>query len=73
MISNATLGRKLPEVLAIEEIKCDEASIDLSKRQEGDENRALIENLVTVVGLRCERLVILQLSHVCLEKGFLMG
>jgi integrase/recombinase XerD len=69
LISMPTLGRKLPEVLNIEEINAMIAVVDLSKA-EGERNRAIIETLYSC-GLRVSELVNLQLSHVLFEEGFL--
>jgi integrase/recombinase XerD len=49
------IGRKLPEVLTIEEIDNLIAAVDLSKK-EGERNRAIIETLYGC-GLRVSELV----------------
>lgn len=61
-------GRKLPEVLSIEEIDSILDQIDLS-RPEGRRNRAMLEVMYSC-GLRVSELVNLRLSHVYFEKGF---
>jgi len=63
------LGRKLPEVLSIEEINAVIDSVDLSK-PEGERNKAMLETLYSC-GLRVTELVNLQLSNLLLEEGFI--
>jgi integrase/recombinase XerD len=63
------IGRKLPEVLSIEEIDSILAACDLS-RPEGRRNRAMLEVLYSC-GLRVSELVNLRLSHVYFDQGFL--
>ncbi|MDX1349961.1 MAG: site-specific tyrosine recombinase XerD [Putridiphycobacter sp.] len=63
------LGRKLPEVLTIEEIDTLKAAIDLSK-PEGHRNKAIIETLYSC-GLRVSELVNLQLTNIYFEEGFM--
>ncbi len=63
------IGRKLPEVLSVEEIDRLMAAIDLSK-PEGRRNRAMLEVLYGC-GLRVTELVNLQLSQVYFDKGFI--
>jgi integrase/recombinase XerD len=63
------IGRKLPEVLSIEEIDRILAAFDLS-RPEGRRNRAMLEVLYSC-GLRVSELVNLRLSHVYFDQGFL--
>jgi integrase/recombinase XerD len=63
------LGRKLPEVLTIEEIDALMAAIDLSKN-EGHRNRAIIETLYSC-GLRVSELVNLRFSDLYFEEGFI--
>ncbi len=62
------IGRKLPEVLSIEEIESILAEIDLSK-PEGRRNRAMIEVLYGC-GLRVSELINLRLSYVYFDQGF---
>ncbi len=69
LISSPRIGRKLPEVLSIEEINDMIAAIDLSK-QEGERNRAIIETLYSC-GLRVSELINLKRSHLLKEEGFL--
>lgn len=63
------LGRKLPEVLTIEEIDRMIAVVDLSTA-EGQRNRAILETLYSC-GLRVSELVNLQLQDCYFEEGFL--
>ncbi len=68
-IDGPKVGRKLPEVLSVEEIESVIAAIDLSK-PEGHRNKAMIEMLYSC-GLRVSELVNLQLSNIYYDKGFL--
>lgn len=63
------LGKKLPEVLTIEEIDQLIAAIDMSKA-EGHRNRAIIETLYSC-GLRVSELVNLRFSDLYFEEGFI--
>jgi integrase/recombinase XerD len=63
------IGRKLPEVLTIEEIDQLMGAIDLSKN-EGHRNRAIIETLYSC-GLRVSELVNLSFSDLYFEEGFI--
>lgn len=63
------IGRKLPEVLSIEEINELIDAIDLSKA-EGERNKAMLETLYSC-GLRVSELIGLQLSNLLLEEGFI--
>jgi len=63
------IGRKLPEVLSIEEIDQLIAAIDLSKT-EGHRNRAIIETLYSC-GLRVSELVSLKFGDLYFEEGFI--
>jgi len=63
------LGRKLPEVLSIEEIDRLKGAVDLSK-PEGHRNKAIIETLYSC-GLRVSELVNLQLTNIYFEDGFM--
>ena len=62
------IGRKLPEVLNIEEINRIIDEIDLSK-DEGERNKAMLETLYSC-GLRVSELIGLKLSHLMLDEGF---
>jgi integrase/recombinase XerD len=63
------LGRKLPEVLSIEEIDQLISAIDMSK-SESHRNRAIIETLYSC-GLRVSELVNLRFSDLYFEEGFI--
>jgi integrase/recombinase XerD len=63
------IGKKLPEVLEIEEIDSLIAAIDLSKN-EGHRNRAMLETLYSC-GLRVSELVNLRFSDLFFEEGFI--
>ncbi len=63
------LGRKLPEVLAMEEIDAMLATLDLSTN-EGYRNMVMLELLYSC-GLRVSELVNLRLSDLFFEEGFI--
>ncbi|MDR1860665.1 MAG: site-specific tyrosine recombinase XerD [Bacteroidales bacterium] len=63
------IGRKLPDVLTIEEIDLLIRSVDMSKI-EGQRNRAILETLYSC-GLRVSELVGLRLSSLFLDQGFI--
>lgn len=63
------IGRKLPEVLTIEEIDELISAIDMSKN-EGHRNRAIIETLYSC-GLRVSELVNLRFGDLYFEEGFI--
>jgi integrase/recombinase XerD len=69
LLEQPKLGRKLPEVLTIEEIHSLLAAIDLSKN-EGHRNRAMLETLYSC-GLRVSELVGLRFSDLFFEEGFI--
>ncbi len=62
------LGRKLPEVLSIEEIDRIISVIDLSQ-PEGQRNKAIIETLYSC-GLRVSELINLKISNLYFDEGF---
>ncbi len=68
LIETPKIGRKLPEVLTIEEIDKIIAVIDLST-PEGLRNKAILETLYSC-GLRVSELIGLQISHLLLDEGF---
>lgn len=68
LLETPRIGRKLPEVLSIEEIDRMLAEIDLSK-SEGRRNRAMLEVLYSC-GLRVTELINLRFSHIYFDKGF---
>jgi integrase/recombinase XerD len=63
------IGRKLPEVLTIEEIDSLIAAIDLSSN-EGQRNKAIIETLYSC-GLRVSELVSLKFEDCFFDEGFI--
>lgn len=63
------IGRKLPEVLTIDEIDNLIAAVDLSKK-EGLRNRAILETLYSC-GLRVSELINLKFSDLFLDEGFI--
>lgn len=69
LLEQPRLGRKLPEVLTIEEIDLMIRAIDLSKA-EGERNRAIIETLYSC-GLRVSELVNLRFEDLHFDKGFI--
>jgi len=69
LIEAPKLGRKLPEVLSVNEIDQLIGAIDLSHPQ-GERNRAILETLYAC-GLRVSELINLQLSNLFFEEGFI--
>ncbi|MFN0031816.1 MAG: site-specific tyrosine recombinase XerD [Flavobacteriales bacterium] len=67
-IDTPRLGRKLPDVLSVDEIDKLIAQIDMSK-QEGVRNRALLETLYSC-GMRVSELIELRLSCLHFDDGF---
>jgi integrase/recombinase XerD len=63
------IGRKLPEVLSVDEIDRLIGAIDLSKA-EGHRNKAILETLYSC-GLRVSELVDLQFENLFFEEGFI--
>jgi integrase/recombinase XerD len=63
------IGRKLPEVLTIEEIDLLIATIDLSTN-EGHRNKAILETLYSC-GLRVTELVNLRFEEIFFDEGFI--
>lgn len=62
------IGRKLPEVLTVEEIDALIAAVDLSKT-EGHRNKAILETLYSC-GLRVSELVNLKFEDLYFDEGF---
>ena len=69
LIETPKIGRKLPDVLSVEEIDILITGIDLSK-PEGHRNRAILEVLYSC-GLRVSELTELKISNIYLDKGFI--
>lgn len=63
------IGRKLPEILDIEEIENLLSAIDLSKN-EGHRNKAILETLYSC-GLRVSELINLKFSDLYFDEGFI--
>lgn len=68
-LEGPNLGRKLPEVLSVEEIDRMLCRIDLSK-PEGRRNKAMLEVLYSC-GLRVSELVSLRITNIFRAEGFL--
>lgn len=69
LLESPKIGRKLPDVLSIEEIDYLIDSVDLSK-VEGQRNKAMIETLYSC-GLRVSELVNLKITNLYLEQGYI--
>lgn len=69
LIETPKLGRKLPDVLSVEDIDKLIAVIDLSKN-EGERNRAMLETLYGC-GLRVSELINLKISDLFFDEGFI--
>lgn len=69
LLEQPRIGRKLPEVLTIEEIDNMIAAVDMGKA-EGERNRAILETLYSC-GLRVSELVNLRFEDLHFDKGFI--
>lgn len=69
LLESPRIGRKLPDVLSMEEIDNLIESIDLSKA-EGQRNKAMLETLYSC-GLRVSELVNLKITNLFFEQGFI--
>ncbi len=69
LLESPKIGRKLPEVLSVEEIDLLIRAIDLSK-PEGHRNKAIIETLYSC-GLRVSELIDLRISNLFFNEGFI--
>lgn len=69
LIETPKLGRKLPNILTLEEIDALISSIDLST-PEGERNRCMIETLYSC-GLRATELISLKISELYFKEGFI--
>lgn len=69
LIEMPKIGRKLPEVLTVEEIDQLIAAIDMSK-PEGQRNKAILETLYSC-GLRVSELVNLRFEDLFFDEGFI--
>lgn len=70
LLESPRIGRKLPEVLSIEEIDEMKSCIDLSTN-EGQRNRAIIETLYSC-GLRVSELINLEINKIFLEEEYIV-
>jgi integrase/recombinase XerD len=68
LIESPKTGRKLPDILSVDEIDSLIASIDLTSN-EGERNRAMLETLYGC-GLRVSELVSLKISDLYFDEGF---
>ena len=68
LLESPRIGRKLPDVLSVDEIDRLLASIDLSK-PEGQRNKAMLEMLYSC-GLRVSELINLKISNIYKDLGF---
>ncbi len=68
LVDAPRIGRKLPDVLSIEEVEKLLDQIDLSKK-EGTRNRALLETLYSC-GLRVSELVVLKISNIKQQEKY---
>ncbi|MFO7829918.1 MAG: site-specific tyrosine recombinase XerD [Bacteroidales bacterium] len=69
LIETPNIGRKLPEVLSIEEIDNIIGAIDLSQPM-GQRNKAIIETLYSC-GLRVSELINLKITNLFFDEGFI--
>jgi integrase/recombinase XerD len=69
LLESPKIGRKLPDVLSMEEIDTLIDAVDLDK-SEGQRNKAMLETLYSC-GLRVSELVNLKLTNLFFEQGFI--
>lgn len=69
LMESPSIGRKLPDVLDLEEINAMMEAVDLSKN-EGQRNRAILETLYSC-GLRVSELINLKFDHLFPQEGFI--
>lgn len=69
LLESPKIGRKLPDVLSMEEIDALIDAIDLTK-SEGQRNKAMLETLYSC-GLRVSELVNLKITNLFFEQGFI--
>ncbi len=69
LLEMPSIGRKLPEVLSVDEIDQLIGAVDLSKK-EGHRNKAILETLYSC-GLRVSELVNLQFEDIFFNEGFI--
>ncbi|MFW6328123.1 MAG: site-specific tyrosine recombinase XerD [Bacteroidota bacterium] len=68
LLETPKVGRKLPEILTVEEIDTIINAID-TKKAEGQRNKAILETLYSC-GLRVSELIDLKISNLFFESGF---
>ncbi len=69
LLESPKIGRKLPDVLSMEEIDALIDAVDLSKA-EGQRNKAMLETLYSC-GLRVSELVNLKITNLFFDQGFI--
>ncbi|WP_320113055.1 site-specific tyrosine recombinase XerD [Draconibacterium orientale] len=69
LLESPKIGRKLPDILSMEEIDTLMNAIDL-KKSEGQRNKAMLETLYSC-GLRVSELVNLKMTNLFFEQGFI--
>ncbi|GAF04056.1 site-specific tyrosine recombinase XerD [Saccharicrinis fermentans] len=69
LLESPKIGRKLPEILSVEEIDSIINAID-TKKPEGQRNKAILETLYSC-GLRVSELIELKISNLFFESGFI--
>ncbi len=69
LVESPRIGRKLPDILSMEEIDNLIDAVDLSKA-EGQRNKAMLETLYSC-GLRVSELVGLKITNLFFEQGFI--
>nr|WP_321486323.1 site-specific tyrosine recombinase XerD [uncultured Draconibacterium sp.] len=69
LLESPKIGRKLPDILSMEEIDMLINAIDL-KKSEGQRNKAMLETLYSC-GLRVSELVNLKMTNLFFEQGFI--
>lgn len=70
MLESPRLGRKLPDVLTIEEVEKIITSVDLSQ-DEGERNKAILETLYGC-GIRVSELINLKISDLHFKEGIML-
>ena len=69
LLESPKIGRKLPEILSVEEIDSIINNVD-TKKPEGQRNKAILETLYSC-GLRVSELIDLKISNLFFESGFI--
>ncbi|HPF52866.1 MAG TPA: site-specific tyrosine recombinase XerD [Draconibacterium sp.] len=69
LLESPKIGRKLPDVLTMEEIDSLISAVDLNK-SEGQRNKAMLETLYSC-GLRVSELVNLKITNLFFEQGYI--